>query len=295
MEDLLTGEKRKYFDPRLYINTLSGFLLAFIKMIESAAAAAGLILVLHRARLGALSLQELLAPLQQLSNLVPAVDLSWLPLIPLRYQLAITFVILVLTILDGVGLLLIRTGASGGGLVRFVHTVLWIGHILMIIGVIFWTVRVAGGFGSAGRALRGQSSDAAAAFGLLGMSTYLYGIAAVLGLLYYGNYHHDIRVVLKTVEQEHRTREAAAVGRNHLYGRSFWMMLGSVLYAAVSILLLIGLLSADAKGSAESAAVIRSVMYVTVFLAANALYAVLEFLKYAALCRCMRNFRKVHR
>ena len=73
------------------------------------------------------------------------------------------------------------------------------------------------------------------------------------------------------------------------------MMLGSVLYAAVSILLLIGLLSADAKGSAESAAVIRSVMYVTVFLAANALYAVLEFLKYAALCRCMRNFRKVHR
>ena len=113
MEDLLTGEKRKYFDPRLYINTLSGFLLAFIKMIESAAAAAGLILVLHRARLGALSLQELLAPLQQLSDLVPAVDLSWLPLIPLRYQLAITFVILVLTIMDGVGLLLIRTGTSG--------------------------------------------------------------------------------------------------------------------------------------------------------------------------------------
>ena len=38
--DLLTGGKRKHFDPRLYINTTSGFLLTFIKLIESAAAAA---------------------------------------------------------------------------------------------------------------------------------------------------------------------------------------------------------------------------------------------------------------
>lgn len=294
MEDLLTGEKRKYFDPRLYINTLSGFLLAFIKMIESAAAAAGLILVLHRARLGALSLQELLAPLQQLSNLVPAADLPTLPLIPLRYQPVIPFVILVLTILDGIGLLMIRTGASGGGLVRLVHTVLWIGHILMILGVIFWTVRLAAGFGDAGLALRGQSSDAAAAFGLLGAGTYLYGIAAVLVLLFYCNYHHDIRVVLKTVGQEHRTREAAEVGRNHLYGRSFWMMLGSALYTAATVLIFIALLPAEPKTSAETAAGKMTEMYGLMVFGANVLFAFLAFLKYAALRRCMRNFRRAH-
>ena len=292
MTNIFEGGKR--FDPDQYIKTKSGSVLAFVKLLEAIAAGIGIIaLVSVSARVSQLS-RELLYYISQFSSYLPA-SFSRVLIELFRNPLLILTIILMLIILDGIGVLMMRYGSSGGGLVRFVHTIRWIAYIIEILCLIVGMVRFVLGLHQTSQAFA-DVNGANAAIGALGITGWVYFLCSLINLLFYCNYHHDIRVVLKTVQQERSSRRISKVGKNHLAGRSTWFAWGSGLWFICSAFLFIyPIVSHENLLSTETLRQISKYIAPIALSGINFIIALLVFLKYLCLRICMRNFNKMHK
>ena len=281
--------------PNSYIDTKSGSVLALVKAAEIIFAGSALfILFIISDRISQIT-NELLNSLSQLTYYFTPNTSAPLLASLMRRPLLIPMIILILIMLDGFGVVMIRYGNSGCGLVRFVHTIYWIAHIIEIIYLIVLMFRFGFGMNQAGQAV-GNDKTANLALGAMGAFGWIYYIALLIGLLFYCNYHHDIRVVLKTVQEECRTRHVAKIGRNHLAGRCTWLMLGAGLYLVISaVLLFYPIFTKDNLFSKETLQTLSAIAAPMVLLGINFVLTLLSFLKFLSLRICMRNFKKAHK
>ena len=292
MIDFTNGNNNR-FNPDVYIKTNSSTILAIIKTIESIAACFGLLGLV-------ISFLGVSTAVNHFTDSVNEVLLNYLPDISfqlpgflLKLHYLMPALVLVLIILDGFGVFLMRFADRGEELVRFVQFLFWILSILGIIlyfgGIILYHVqmnRLNDAFGS--------SSSLAAISGVMGF--FIYPVIAInfLVLLFICNYHHDIYTVLKTVHEEKRTGYNAAVGNNHLMGRSGWLAWSSGAAFAVSAAYLVLPLVTHKQLVPEETRNSLLNLAPMVLLAINCIICLLVFLKYLSLRICVGHFRKYH-
>lgn len=180
-------------------------------------------------------------------------------------------------------------------MLRFVHTVYWIIGILYIILFCFGVYQYTAAANRINQALSttSQSSAVTASLGAMRISVYIAFLCSFITLLFFCSYHHDIRVVLKTVGQERSSGSLHAVGKNHLVGRSGWLVWG----AGASFLSSLILLASSFSGINfvpnelwENIPKLSPVFWAGLY----AGFWLLNFLKYFALRRCAKKFNKFH-
>ena len=292
MIDFTNGNNNR-FNPDVYIKTNSSTILAIIKTIESIATCFGLLGL-------AAGILGVSAAVNHFTDSVNEILLNYLPNISfqlpgflLKLHYLIPALVLLLIILDGFGIFLMRFADRGEELVRFVHFIFWmlsiLGIIIFVGSVIMYHIemnRLNDAFSS--------SSSLAALSGVMGFFIYPIIVINFLILLFICNYHHDICVVLKTVHEEKRTGYNAAVGNNHLMGRSGWLAWSSgAVFVVSAVYLIIPLVTGKQLVPEESRNSLIKLAPV-VLLAINFLISLLIFLKYLSLRICVGNFVKNH-
>ena len=287
MIDLTNGDNNDRINPDLYIKTSSGSILAVMKLLEAIAASLGFAAVLATSNgIASLTEQVVNAVNESLNYLLPSFTARLAGTFA-RFILLLPAIMLLLVILDGIGVFIMRVSGQGATLVRFVHTIYWLGYIIQI-------VLFAGGFIYSLFEINSSMSESSSLVtAILGL--YIPVFASTLCcMLFVCNYHHDIMVVLGTVQMERLTGKIHPVGKNHLMGRSGWLAAGSGILCASSAFLFIYPLVTGIQIVPEETLESLQKIGAMAILGFNLFFWLTVFLKYLSLRICMGNFRKYH-
>lgn len=287
---------QKQFDAGIYIKTVSGSILAFVKILEAIIAGAGIFAILFISdRIAVLSLKiaEYINPYlyyflpNKIFNIVRNI---------LQFPLLIPAIILLLVILDGIGVFLMRNANTGEGLVSLIHTIYWIFYIIQLVGMVLSAIRLVLGANQVNDAFSNTEGGAAVSTVIGGMGVFFFPafLFSFLITLFMCNYHHDILIVLKTVHSERRSGCLQRVEKNHLVGRTGWFVFGAGLLLFNSIL---WLLSVAGNVDFVPNEILENLPKLApiVWFGINSVICLVIFMKNFALRRCAKNFQKVHR
>ena len=283
------------YDPEVYIKTKSGSLFAIIKMFEAAAAGIGLFAFVLFHGMIVLIAQNLLTRFEPLIRIIFPDYAVRLLTTSFRLPAILIVVILLLVVLDGIGVMIIRYGQSGEGLVSFVHLIRWIANIIRILLVIISLLRCVVFFRNAGNLVHG---DNGAEKSLAAPGTYVLVclIVRLVYLIFFCNYHKDIRIILDTVHEERQILLPVRAERQHLAGRCLLITWNAGTYLLFSLLFLVLSIVMGRDLIPESS--LREISIAVsplVLLTVNFLVALLRFLKFIAMRNCVKSFNKAHK
>lgn len=287
MIDFTNGNNSNRFDPDIYIKTKSGGVLAFVKVLEAIAAAAGFV-CLAIGYFGVSTLfDSITASVNAVINQYLPTAMIRLPEFAAKSSFLLPAIFLVLLMLDGIGTFMIRFLNQGENLVRFVHLIYQIVSILEIIFFIVIVILLL-------HYASDESTASIAAFGALGILTIPITGGSLAVLFFQSGFHHDIRTVLKTVHEEKRSGQNLVVGDNHLAGRSSCLAWGSGITFAYSAFLFIYPLVTHKQINQETSPISIPNLAPVITLAINFVFWLFTFLKYLSLRICTGNFKKYH-
>ena len=293
MNDFTNGNNSNHYNPGVYIKTRSGFILAFIKIMEAIAASVCLIVLFIGINGIFASLNNFFLELSQtLSTYLPP-SLSQTPGFLTQLPLLLPSLFLLLIIFDGIGIFLMRFANRGESLVRFVHIICWILSLIEIILFIAAIVLSVLGISRMNDATGGFSRFIKS-IGAAGIFIYPLFALYFEVLLFKCRYHRDICTVLKTVHEEKQTGQLAVVGQNNFMGRTGWLAWSSgIIFVFTALILIYPLITHKQlvpEESWHSVANLAPVITQTII----CLFSFLVFLKYLSLRICARNFQKYH-
>ncbi len=295
MNNLLESQSHKQPIADQYLKTTSGSVLVFTKILEAIAAGIGMIkLVFMSDAISKKIIREIIVWIYQSFYFVLPAEFADAISNPGRYSIIIPVIVLLLIILDGIGVLMMRYSGSGERLVSFVHRIYWIAFLLEIIALIVGMLRFVLRLDDISQALSNNQSVFTAVRSL-GIIAWLYFFAALIGLLFYCNYHHDICIVLKAVIQERQSENPVNVKKNRLSGRSGWLAWGAGIWFVLSAILLIFPLLT--KTTLISDDTIKELIDIPVMILTfiNLIISLISFMKYLSLRICVRNFQRAHK
>ena len=294
MNNLFGGGNHNRFNPDCYLKTASGSVLAFTKMLEAIAAGIGIVMLVFVSEAISGTIREISLLINQYFHFVFPEKIADTLSNLVRYPMLLPVIILLLIILDGIGVLMMRYSRSGEGLVQIIHTVYWLSLVIEIIALIIGMLRFVLGLDDLSQAMSGNQS-VYTSLGSMGIFVWIWFLAALIGLLFYYNYHHDICTVLKAVYQERVSGKPVSVQKNHLAGRSGWFAWGSGCYFVLSAILVIYPLLTKTNLISDEKIREMTDIPAMVLLIINMLISLISFAKYLSLRICVRNFQKVHK